>query len=691
MTQSLQAESIDGADAVATLFAATVAIVIATVFVACRLAAGAPLNTQFVTAALACALVALCAGVAVTAGARAAGMTRWPAWAAMVITPAVIVVLAAAGHAGIRLNTNLIAAAAVLAFAVVAWRAIRYRGAALLSDLAAAAVLGAICAVILYGEGYLSPVFLERVAITGTGNQDTLFHSAIAQMLSVYGIPSTGLDGTPWLHYHWASHWLYGGLADVADVRAIRAYQLLPGVFGAAWLAQGCAVLASRLRSRLGMSGVGAAMSWPVALVLALAVIDIIEPRVAAVVGVPKHSLVSESFILAIGGLIATLSLLTLTERASSRGTSPRRLAASFLVAPTVILALSLAKLSVGAIALGAWGWYQLRRTDWPLWTRVAVMIPAGGAGLGAILLTTPRGLVTGAVAGPLGTLWLVLGEFARGGLLVATIWSLVAIPLAVWTLGRLPEDRRGFGRALLEASVVLLVLSVAPLLAMHNEGMGYFLDVQRWTSIPVIAAYATVVAPHVTFGTPRPSTIALFGRFRAWPGAVIVVMAMITLAASVVGTAGMSAKQIMRDVLAVREGGAIIRGDAAVASTPGAARWSVVRALESTPMTRDTAAALFVTDDVLALWAGQPGMTCLGLPFMFTALSSLPQVGAVPPASCETKGFGYETYAGRAGQRTRVLAISEACARDPRARSLSILELRDNAAVVSSQPCRAP
>src|SRR5207249_3920401 len=52
------------------------------------------------------------------------------------------------------------------------------------------------------GTGFLSPLFQEDL-IRGSANQDTLFHSSIANIFLNYKVPSTGLDGNPYLVYHY--------------------------------------------------------------------------------------------------------------------------------------------------------------------------------------------------------------------------------------------------------------------------------------------------------------------------------------------------------------------------------------------------------------------------------------------------------------------------------------------------------
>jgi hypothetical protein len=78
---------------------------------------------------------------------------------------------------------------------------------------------------LVWGVGYLSPLFVEDL-LRGEANKDTLFHSSILHMIQTYGVPSTGIDGVPYLAYHYGSHWVFAQLAAIVDVDAVVFYQL---------------------------------------------------------------------------------------------------------------------------------------------------------------------------------------------------------------------------------------------------------------------------------------------------------------------------------------------------------------------------------------------------------------------------------------------------------------------------------
>ncbi|CAA9213261.1 MAG: hypothetical protein AVDCRST_MAG56-63 [uncultured Cytophagales bacterium] len=71
----------------------------------------------------------------------------------------------------------------------------------------------------------LRPALLEGV-VAGITHIDLWFNISVAQMLKSYAIPSTGLDGTPWLYYHYGSHWYFALLSKLMGVAVRNVYEV---------------------------------------------------------------------------------------------------------------------------------------------------------------------------------------------------------------------------------------------------------------------------------------------------------------------------------------------------------------------------------------------------------------------------------------------------------------------------------
>lgn len=83
----------------------------------------------------------------------------------------------------------------------------------------------------VWGGDFVHPLLLERLAVDQRIHIDTIFHSAISQMIKTYHIPSTGLNGLPFYHYHFGSHMMFAGLSGLLDMHVFTFYQLCYPVF----------------------------------------------------------------------------------------------------------------------------------------------------------------------------------------------------------------------------------------------------------------------------------------------------------------------------------------------------------------------------------------------------------------------------------------------------------------------------
>ena len=82
-----------------------------------------------------------------------------------------------------------------------------------------------------YRYVFFSPFFVESLYLGGA-HSDTLLFSSLSQMIQTYGIPSTGLDGLPYIPYHFGSYWIFAQLSKLIQINPIYFYQLCyPVVF----------------------------------------------------------------------------------------------------------------------------------------------------------------------------------------------------------------------------------------------------------------------------------------------------------------------------------------------------------------------------------------------------------------------------------------------------------------------------
>ncbi len=72
---------------------------------------------------------------------------------------------------------------------------------------------------------FINPLFIERLA-SGQASTDTLFHASYANIILHQHIPSTGLHGTDYNHYHYLSHIVFAGLGNLAGIKSFTFYSL---------------------------------------------------------------------------------------------------------------------------------------------------------------------------------------------------------------------------------------------------------------------------------------------------------------------------------------------------------------------------------------------------------------------------------------------------------------------------------
>jgi len=88
-----------------------------------------------------------------------------------------------------------------------------------------ALLLGLYAAGSVWGDGFENPLFVENLC-NGYAHIDTLYLATLASMLRTYGVCSTGLDGLPFVPYHFGSPWIFARVANLLDLPAIDVYNL---------------------------------------------------------------------------------------------------------------------------------------------------------------------------------------------------------------------------------------------------------------------------------------------------------------------------------------------------------------------------------------------------------------------------------------------------------------------------------
>jgi hypothetical protein len=78
---------------------------------------------------------------------------------------------------------------------------------------------------LIWGAKYHNPLFYEQI-ILGLAHSDVIFATAVSNLIKTYGIPSTGVDGLPYLYFHWGNNWLFAYLSGLINISTIKFYNL---------------------------------------------------------------------------------------------------------------------------------------------------------------------------------------------------------------------------------------------------------------------------------------------------------------------------------------------------------------------------------------------------------------------------------------------------------------------------------
>ena len=74
---------------------------------------------------------------------------------------------------------------------------------------------------VTWKNGWQGPMFTEQLSIMSLSEIDVLFHSAVIGVIKTHGLPSTGLDGIPYLPYHWGSHWIFAQFSNILNMNGL--------------------------------------------------------------------------------------------------------------------------------------------------------------------------------------------------------------------------------------------------------------------------------------------------------------------------------------------------------------------------------------------------------------------------------------------------------------------------------------
>ncbi|MEO7367824.1 MAG: hypothetical protein ABIZ36_07695, partial [Gemmatimonadaceae bacterium] len=538
---------------------------------------------------------------------------------------------------------------------------------------------------VAWGARHKHPLFQEALAATGNVHHDALFNTAVGNMIQAYGIPSTGVDGVPYVPYHYGASWLHAQWADLAGLDLLSFYNLGPTVvmipvFGFALL-----LFVVEVRAALRRRGRAPVRPFELDYVaggaLLAGTIGVIPTTGLKAMGIwNTHVLISESYTTGLPVFLFVAALL-LVFHDSGAIVSRRRSSALFLLValPLMLAVLGFLKVSLMILTLGAVGWTALRQG---LWRNTLAVASVG------ISVTTAVGMYF-VVSLPSQNEGIVPLAFMRSSVdpdwwlwfpFVQLFWSWVYIVARAREEGTRTADdllARFRDRRLLDAELVaaIAVAGFIPglVLEIHGGSAIYFADVQRWIALPLVMAMGArwVVGPQ-----RKPDALSgMFAKRQLIAGIRLSNIVLAFLALPLLGTAlrnvtraGETALrqniEIRRDIYALAGVASPVpwrdARDEAILRTglqhsPRYGVVSTLRTLYDLPRAQKRVTALFIPQSDSIFWNLLPEPErCNIVALAAPALSGLAMIDGMPPARCGyTNQYAFGFFSPRLGPQT--------------------------------------
>ncbi|SFW47559.1 hypothetical protein SAMN02910323_2028 [Selenomonas ruminantium] len=204
-------------------------------------------------------------------------------------------------------------------------------------------------------------------------HRDTLYHNALASSIAAYGYPSLLVNSDAFHNYHFGSHYILGILSNLMNMPTFFVYSYIyPLLFFAVYPSLILAI-GRRLRKYLGIDE-RISLSDIVAVIAFMTYFLLPKNWMNAMADWKPSWVGSESFLVA--NTICLLFFYILLWMINNRMFQKASMKIVFLcvVVPIFILAMSLCKISVGAIFLVGVIYYLIRTNGCKLWTITLVL-----------------------------------------------------------------------------------------------------------------------------------------------------------------------------------------------------------------------------------------------------------------------------------------------------------------------------
>lgn len=448
---------------------------------------------------------------------------------------------------------------------------------------------------ITWGSGYASLRWRDLL-MTGYVSRDVAFNATYAEMLITYGRASTGLDGLPYMPYHFASHLLAGALATLTHTSALTIYHfvlpwLLPVLYITAFM---MFVMALRPRTYWRTS----VSFW---VVIVVGTVRVLPQPIADMQGMWNLIFVSESAVLG-------QALFFFGAAATAHGWVDRSRFFRLIGLPVLCFALGFSKQSLLFVGVGGLAALFITENRWrqrQYWSGAALVLVSAYL---AYRLSSGTFETTNIVPLHFVNTW--TDTTLPGWLLLNFGWAWLYIGLRIY------EKRRPFTDVYVLAALIVAGLIPALLLEIPGGSAAYFIEIQRFVAVGLLAAWLppnlwrrrTRLAAWVRRGIVAACGLAIGNLALALVGLIVVTMAVPVLPISPV-------VQQLDEIAALP---AEVRAQTGLVIVRDHPYWSMLN---------------------------MGSVTCAVTPFVAPALTGVALIDGLPEACDAAQYYGFHTY----------------------------------------------
>jgi len=536
-------------------------------------------------------------------------------------------------------------------------------------------------AIMSFFHVYQDPLINELVTV-GLAHRDTLFHAAVTSMIKTYGIPSTGLEGIPYLPYHTGSHWMLAQLSALTDLPVLQIVTLGYMVFFIPFFLNAMLIAVLDLKSRLADRADAWDLQRDIAFWAFLAIVCVgVFPgessRLASqseTVGL-AFSFIFFSFCLFLADVLVT------REKPFNAGT----VVLAVIALPALATCIGLCKVSIIWLVVLSCFYFAVRLR---LYKSVLAWIGLAMMALG--LIATLKLVVDPSSEGLKISPLFILNWYPYWWPLffvTAFAWAWIFIGMAIWkrklaSFSALKKAFRENSSLDLETIVLVSLAGALPalLLSIPDASGLYFVDPQKWLAVALLLANLSFFTKD-SFLTKRSGELAsrptTAGRLQS--PAVVALSVVLVVAASLNLWIGVTrtffggqartrialrsdahtALEFTQSLsrLPVTEMARKFMDHAAEIFGPvDSSKWTdanirnrkVIEALEQLaklPEDEKRHTLLFLPKSNRLYW-GLPATACKALPFIVPAITGIAMIDGLPGGECsDQRGYGYEIY----------------------------------------------